>query len=66
MQVLLQYQSKNYYIIGQELYYSIGRFITLSVVTGLKMNIAKTKVTVVDNTPINVNNALIENVQGYV
>ena len=33
---------------------------------GLKMNIAKTKVTVVDNTPINVNNALIENVQGYV
>ena len=33
---------------------------------GLKMNIAKTKVTVVDNTPINVNNVLIENVQGYV
>ena len=33
---------------------------------GLKMNIAKTKVMVVDNTPINVNNALIENVQGYV
>ena len=32
----------------------------------LKMNIAKTKVTVVDNTPINVNNVLIENVQGYV
>ena len=33
---------------------------------GLKMNIAKTKVMVVDNTPINVNSVLIENVQGYV
>ena len=33
---------------------------------GLQMNIAKTKLMVVDNTPINVNNALIENVQGYV
>ena len=33
---------------------------------GLKMNIAKTKVMVVDNTPINVNNVLIENVKGYV
>ena len=32
---------------------------------GLKMNIARTKVMVVDNTPINVNNVLIENVQGY-
>ena len=32
----------------------------------LKMNIAKTKVMVADNTPINVNNVLIENVQGYV
>ena len=32
----------------------------------LKMNIAKTKVMVVDNTPINVNNGLIEKVQGYV
>ena len=53
-----------YYIIGQLLQYRA--FITLSVGTGLKMNIAKTKVTVVDNTPINVNNALIENVQGYV
>ena len=29
---------------------------------GLKMNIAKTKVMVVDITPINVNNMLIENV----
>ena len=33
---------------------------------GLKMNIATTKVMVIDNTPINVNNVLIENVQGYV
>ena len=33
---------------------------------GLKMNIAKTKVMVVDNTPINVNNVLVENVPGYV
>ena len=31
---------------------------------GLKMNIAKTKVMVVDITPINVNNVLIENVEG--
>ena len=30
------------------------------------MNITKTKVTVVDNTPINLNNVLIENVPGYV
>ena len=33
---------------------------------GLKMNIAQTKVMVVDNTPINANNVLIENVQGHV
>ena len=33
---------------------------------GLKMSIAKTKVMVVANTPINVNNVLIENVPGYV
>ena len=33
---------------------------------GLKMNIAKTMVMVVDNTPINMNNVLIENDQGYV
>ena len=32
----------------------------------LKMNITKTKVMVVDNTPINGNNVLIENVPGYV
>ncbi len=30
------------------------------------MNIAKTKVMVVDNTPINVNNVRMENVTGYV
>ena len=30
MQDLLQYQSKSYYIIGQEVYYSIAHFITLS------------------------------------
>ena len=33
---------------------------------GLKMHIANTRVMVVDNTPINVNNVLIDNVQGYV
>ena len=33
---------------------------------GLKVNITKTKVMVVDNTPINVNNVLIENIPGYV
>ena len=33
---------------------------------GLKMNISKTKVMVVDKTPINVNNVLIENVEDCV
>ena len=33
---------------------------------GLKMNITKTKVIVVDNPPINVNNVQIENSVGYV
>ena len=33
---------------------------------GLNMNIAKAKVMVVDNTLINVNNVLIENVPDYV
>ena len=33
---------------------------------GLKMNISNTKVMVADDTPINVNNVLIENVHGYV
>ena len=33
---------------------------------GLKMNIAKTKLMVIDNTPINLNNVLVENVEGYV
>ena len=31
---------------------------------GIKMNIAKTKVMVLDNTPIKLNNELIENVEG--
>ena len=30
---------------------------------GLKMNIAKTKVMVVDNIPVNMNNVLIEKLQ---
>ena len=29
VQVLLQYQSKSYYIIGHEVYYSIGHVITV-------------------------------------
>ena len=33
---------------------------------GLKMNISKTKVMVVDNAPINVNNVVMENVESYV
>ena len=33
---------------------------------GLKMNIAKTTVMVVDNTPTNVNNVQVEHVEGYV
>ena len=33
---------------------------------GLKMNIATTKVMVVDVTPINVHNLLLENIEGYV
>ena len=33
---------------------------------GLNMKIAKTKMMVVDNTPINVNSVLIENVEDYV
>ena len=37
----------------------------LSRQVGLKMNLAKTKVVVVDSTPIKMNNLLIENVEGY-
>ena len=33
---------------------------------GLKMHIAKTKVIIVDNAPIHVNNVLVENIQWYV
>ena len=50
----------------QELHQMIQELADESRRMGLNMNIAKTKVMVVDNTPINVNNVLIENVQGYV
>ena len=33
---------------------------------GLKMNIAKSKVMVIDNTPIDVNNMMIENIEAIV
>ena len=33
---------------------------------GLRMNIAKKKAMVADNTPINIKNVVIENVEGYV
>ena len=51
---------------AQELQLMLQKLFDESRRMGLKMNIAKTKVMVVDNTPINVNNVLIENVQGYV
>ena len=50
----------------QDLHHMIQELSDESRRMGLKMNIAKTKVMVVDNTPINVNNVLIENVQGCV
>ena len=50
----------------QELQQMLQELSDESMRIGLKMNIAKTKVMVVDNTPINVNNVLIENVEGYV
>ena len=50
---------------SQELQHMLQELSDESRRMGLKMNIAKTKVMVVDNTPINVNNVLIENVQGY-
>ena len=50
----------------QELHYMLQELPDESRRMGLKMNIAKTKVMVVDNTPINVNNVLIGNVEGYV
>ena len=50
----------------QELQQMIQEVSDESRLMSLKMNIAKKKVMVVDNTPINVNNVLIENVQGYV
>ena len=50
----------------QELQHMPQELADESIRMGFKMNIAKTKVMVVDNTPINVNNVLIENVPGYV
>ena len=50
----------------QELQHMLQELSDESGLVGRKMNIAKTKVIVVDNIPINVNNVLIENVQGYV
>ena len=49
----------------QELQYMLQELSDESRRMGLKVSIAKTKVMVVDNTPINVNNLLIENVHGY-
>ena len=50
----------------QELQHMLQELSDESRQMGLNMNIAKTKVMVVDNTPINVTNVLIENVQGCV
>ena len=50
----------------QELQHMLQELSDESRQMGLNMNITKTKVMVVDNTPINVNNVLIENVPGYV
>ena len=50
----------------QELQHMLQELSDESRQMGLKMNITKTKVMVVDNTPINVNNVLIEHVPGYV
>ena len=52
--------------IPQELQHMLQELSDESRRMGLKMHIAKTTVMVVDNTPIHVNNVLIENVQGYV
>ena len=53
-----QKHHKNYNIMLQELSNGSRRM-------AFKMNIAKIKVMGVDNTPINVNNVLIENVEAY-
>ena len=50
----------------QELHQILEELSDESMRMGLKINIPKTKEMVVDNTPINVNNVLIENVLGYV
>ena len=49
----------------QELQHMLQELSDESRQMGLKMNITKTKVMVVDNTPIHVNNMLIENVPYY-
>ncbi len=49
----------------QELQQMLQELSDESRIMGQKLNIAKTKVMVVDNTPINVNNVLIEYVRGY-
>ena len=51
---------------SQELQHMLQELSGESMQIGLKMNIAKTNVMVVDNTPINVNNMIIENADGYV
>ena len=50
----------------QELHHMLQELCDESRQMGLKMNIAKTKVMVVDNTKINVNNMVIENAEGYI
>ena len=52
--------------IPQELQHMLQELSDESRQIGMMLNIAKTKVMVVDITPINLNNVLIENVEGYV
>ena len=51
---------------AQELQHMLQKLSDESRRMSLKANVAKAKVMVVDNTPINVNNVLIENAEGYV
>ena len=50
----------------QELQHMLQQLSNESRQMGLKKNIAKTKMMVLDNNPINVNNVLIEHLEGYV
>ena len=50
----------------QELEIMLQELCEESNISGLRMNISKTKIMVEDNTPINVNNTQIENVESYV